>query len=477
VRVAFARPLSILRVASERRTWRDATPLPALLIHSYARAAVFSVVGEHAEALMHARALLIGLALLGAPHAAQANPDNPVADWAAIAQQAIHNATAPRSAGSSEILHTTVMLAIYDAVVAIEGGYMPYTAAIEPAPWADVKAAVATAAWRTARARVAASQVPALDQQYNAYLANVPDSFEKTEGVRIGTQAADQLLAARADDRFNSIVLFECRGIPTAPGDYEPDAGCPTGPTSPQPVDVKVGRILPFTLGDATRYRPNGLPGLSSAAYATDFIETRDLGRATSDVRTAEQTDIAYFWSENPYVHWNRNLIALARAQQLDALGAARLFALVHVSVSDAIIVGFEAKYHYASWRPRTAIPRADEDDNPATDADPAWRPLLMVNHPEYPSGHGFWSTALANAVGSFFGSNRVTWTITTSKTAVPALVQTERTYTHLNKLTHEIGNARIWGGLHWRTSIKHGEQIGRRVAAHVEKHFFTPVP
>ena len=159
-----------------------------------------------------------------------------------------------------------------------------------------------------------------------------------------------------------------------------------------------------------------------------------------------------------------------------DALNTARLFALAHVSVADAIIVGFEAKYAFTVWRPRTAIPRADEDDNPATDADPTWKPLLLVNHPEYPSGHGFWSTALLEAVASFFGTRQVTWTLTTSKAAVPALVQTERTYTNLNKLAREIANARIWGGLHWRTSINHGELIGRRVAAHVEKGFFTPV-
>lgn len=425
---------------------------------------------------MHLRALVVGLSLLAGSVPAHATPDNAVADWAAITQQAIHNAAAPRSAGSSEILHATVMLAVYDAVVAIDGGFKPYTEPIGPAPWANVKAAVATAAWRTARARIAPSQVPALDQQYAAYLMQVPDGVDKEEGVRIGTEAADQVLAARADDRFDMVVRFECRSVPTAPGEYEPDAGCPTEPTSPQPVDVKVGQIRPFTFADTTRYRPKGLPALDSEAYAADFNQTRDLGRVDSAVRTARQTDIAYFWSENPYVHWNRNLIALARSHQLDEVATARLFAMVHVSVADAIIVGFEAKYAFAAWRPRTAIPRADEDGNPATDADPTWRPLLMVNHPEYPSGHGFWSTALTDAIGYFFGSNRVTWTITTSKVAVPAVIQTERTYTHLNKLTQEIGNARIWGGLHWRTSIEHGEHIGRRVAAHVHKRFFTPV-
>ncbi len=109
---------------------------------------------------MCARTLLIGLVLLSSPvHASGAAAPNAVTDWATIVQQAIHSAAAPRSAGTSEILHATVMLAVYDAVVAVEGGFRPYTAAIERTPWADVRAAVATAAWRTARARVAPSQI------------------------------------------------------------------------------------------------------------------------------------------------------------------------------------------------------------------------------------------------------------------------------------------------------------------------------
>ncbi len=83
-------------------------------------------------------------------------------------------------------------------------------------------------------------------------------------------------------------------------------------------------------------------------------------------------------------------------------LETARMFAMVQTAVSDAVIVGFEAKYRYAFWRPRTAIPQADADGNHDTDADPSWRPLLSVNHPEYPSGHGFWSTALLDSRGRF---------------------------------------------------------------------------
>ena len=107
---------------------------------------------------MSARTILLGVALLASPLRAAATTPAPnvVTDWSAIVQQSIHNATAPRSAGTSEILHATVMLAVYDAVIAIEGGYRPYVMTTTPVPYADVRAAAATAAYRTARSRVAA---------------------------------------------------------------------------------------------------------------------------------------------------------------------------------------------------------------------------------------------------------------------------------------------------------------------------------
>jgi hypothetical protein len=365
-----------------------------------------------------------------------------------------------------------VLLAVYDAVVAIEGGYQPYAGAITAYPGADVRAAVATAAYLTARARVAPSQHAYLDTEYASYLASIPDGQAKSDGVDVGEAAATAMLTLRANDRFENVVLYQCSSSPPPAGEFEPNGGC-----SIQPVDVKVAQIIPFTFSDPNQFRPDGPDPLTSNAYTEDFIETRDYGRADSLFRSSEQTDIAYFWSEHTYVHWNRNLINLAISRGLSVRETARLFAMVHTAAADAIIAGFEAKYHYATWRPRTAIPRADTDGNADTDADPTWIPLLSVNHPEYPSAHGFWSTAVTDAVASFFGTNKVTWTISTSQSAVPQVIQTERTYYSLNALMREVDDARVWAGLHWRHSMRHGDQIGRKVASHVVRRFFRPTP
>ena len=422
------------------------------------------------------RALVTTAVILAGPATAIAQPaPNAVLEWAGIVQQAIVSPAAPRSAGTSQIPHTMVHLAVYDAVVAIEGGYKPYAAKITGVKSADVRAAVAAAAYYTARPRIVAANLPAFDQAYTTYVTGLGGGAAVDEGIRVGQQSAQTMLARRANDGFANVVLYECSATPAPIGEFEPDAGCPTSATSPQPVDVKVGGIQPFTFKDPSTIRPDGPNPLDSPAYARDFAETRDYGRRDSVLRTPEQTDVAYFWSENPYVHWNRNLIALAQAKALDTRKTARFFAMVHTAVSDAVIAGFAAKYHFRAWRPRTAIPQADFDDNPETDGDPTWRPLLSVNHPEYPSGHGFWSTALIGSVAAYFGTVRVEWTVTTSKTAVPALVKTERTYKTLVDLLGEIGDARVWGGLHYRDAIRDGAVIGGRVAAHVQANYFQP--
>ena len=396
---------------------------------------------------------------------------NVVTDWATIVQPAIHNALAPRPPAGAQVLHAMIQLAMYDAAIAIEGGYQPYAAAIPATPGSDVRAAVATAAYLTARARVAPSHVPYLDAQYANYMVGIPAGQAKDDGLEVGEAAASAVLALRVNDGFDSVALYECTSQPPPAGEFEPNGGCGT-----QPVDVKVSQIRPFTFDSPDRFRPDGPSPLDSNAYTEDFIETRDYGRSTSSVRTTKQTDIAYFWSEHAYVHWNRNLIALAIDSGLNVLDTARFLATVHTAVADAVIAGFEAKYFYRHWRPRTAIPRADTDGNPDTDPDPTWTPLLSVNHPEYPAAHGFWSTALTDTVARFFHTNKVIWTIVTSRDAVPQLVQSERTYYDLNTLQREIDSARVWAGLHWRHSTRHGGQIGRKVAKHVFDNFFRPV-
>jgi hypothetical protein len=238
---------------------------------------------------------------------------------------------------------------------------------------------------------------------------------------------------------------------------------------------MKLAAVTPYTFSDPAQFRPAGPNPLASDAYTHDFIETRDFGHRDSKSRPPDQTDLVYFWSENTYVHWNRNLIALALQRRLNIGDTARLFAMVHTASADAIIAGFDSKYLVRHWRPVEAIRRAEEDSNPNTHRVPQWTPLLSVNHPEYPSAHTFWSGALTEMVASFFGTREVHWTIVTDRNAIPQVAQSERTYDNVDALMRDIEDARVRAGLHWRHSMRAGAQIGRHVAAHVRETFFRP--
>jgi hypothetical protein len=394
---------------------------------------------------------------------------NVVTDWATIVQPYIN--TPPKIPAIQIVLRAMVQLAVYDAVVAIEGGYKPFAAAISAPAGADVRAAVATAAFLTTRARVDPSQFTALDTAYEKYMdpKNIPDGLSKDDGVKVGEAAAGALLDLRSKDGMTNVVLYTCTSNPPPAGEFEPDGWCNT-----QPAGANVGQIKPFTFNNPASFRPNGPDPLTSNAYVDDFVETRDFGRANSTFRSAEQTDIAYFWQA---VNTHQGLTDLAISYRLDVRDTARFLAMVYTAAADANIAGFEAKYFYRFWRPRTAIPRADTDGNPDTDPDPTWTPLISVNHPEYPSAHSFSSTAITDTIARFFGTNKVRWTLTANKAAIPQLVRTERTYDDLNALMREIYDARVWAGLHWRHSMLNGAQVGRRVAKYVYHNFFQPVP
>lgn len=397
---------------------------------------------------------------------------NVVTEWSRIVQPAIHGPAEPRSQASSIVLHTLIQLAIYDAVMATEGGFEPFQTQGDAPSGADVRAAVATAAYRTARGRVAASQHAYLDERYHAFMAAIASSRAKHDGVAAGGAAAAGILAARQNDNFSKAVPYSCSADPVPAGEFRPEGGCGT-----DPIDAKLPQVVPLTYTDPAQFRPPGPPPLTSEKWAKDLEEVKTLGRKDSAVRTPEQTDVAYFWSEHAYPFWLRNLTDIATSRNLSVRDTARFLAMSFASAHDAAIAGFAAKYHYRAWRPRTAIPNAEADGNAATAPDPTWTPLLSVNHPEYPSGHSFLVGAFTETLKTFFGTDQVQVTLSASKTAVPQIVKDTRTYAGLAEIVREVDNARIWGGLHYRHSMDDGEALGMAVARHVLGAEFRAVP
>ncbi len=221
-------------------------------------------------------------------------------------------------------------------------------------------------------------------------------------------------------------------------------------------------------LRSLSQFAPDGPPPLHSRRYARDHNEVKELGSLTSLTRTDEQTQIARFWLAPPTPIWNGVARQLIQARGLDLSATARALALIYLSSADASVVCWDAKYTVNFWRPVTAIRNGHVDDNPRTDADPAWTPLLATpQHPEYLSGHSTNSSAMATVLMLLFGDRSGAPIVATSPTT-PGF---ERHWDSLSDGVDEVIEARIYGGIHYRTSDEEGAAVGRRIARFVVNH------
>ena len=148
----------------------------------------------------------------------------------------------------------------------------------------------------------------------------------------------------------------------------------------------------------------------------------------------------------------------------------ARLMALVWVAQADAINTCFESKYFYDRWRPTSAITLADTDGNADTAKDAAWTPVVATpNHPEYPAAHGCTTGALAAVLREFFGTNQVAYSFSSTVTSSVHAFNTP------DEMTAESQVARIYGGMHFRTSNVQGGVLGGKAGEWVAKNYFRP--
>ena len=382
--------------------------------------------------------------------------ENAVVYWSGVAANAIVVGRAP---ASSAVLGGMVHGAMYDAVAAVEGELEPFATAVTAPPGASADAAVAQAARDVLVARVS-GQATNVQIAFDAFLAAIPDGPAKDAGRAVGAAAAAGMLAMRTGDRFDDVVPYVQK--PPGAGVFEPIAATP-------PVDPKLAFVRPFTYASPSDYRPGPPVELTSKRYAEDLAELQAYGRSDSTVRTALQTETVRFHTEQTFFQFNRTLRELAVARGLDLRESARLLGYVNVATADTMIACWEAKYHYSFWRPTHAIQRADTDGNPATTKDTTWQPLVVGNHPEYPSGHSCFTGAVTESLRQYFGTKRVKLVITSLAVGAGP----PRTYEKLDELVADVQNARVWGGLHYRSTMEKSEQHFPQIARDVAKRYF----
>jgi PAP2 superfamily len=399
-----------------------------------------------------------------------ARAEDPVAAWNQISENAVKLAGHPPPVAALDF--AIVHLAIYDAVESIDRRYEAYYTQV-PNATGSLSAAAAKAA-HDALLGLFPGQIKPLNAAYANFLAtNGVDPSDP--GTAVGAQAAANILALRSNDgRFPTGQSPFVGG--TAPGEWRPTPSLLPGPppSSAPGLTPWVAGVRPFTLKSTSQFRPGPPPDLDSKEWARDYREVQSVGSLSSTTRTAEQTDIGYFWADSGPVLW-QNALRNISANHLNDIGdSARMYALAEVALADAQIACWETKYFYTFWRPITAIRLGDQDGNPATEVDPDWQPLINTpNFPEYPSGHAAISGAISHVLRLFFHSNVLSFEMTTTN---PMALQKTRTFTRLSQAEQEVVDARVYVGIHYRNSDTTARAQGRRVSNWVFKHYFRPV-
>jgi hypothetical protein len=325
-----------------------------------------------------------------------------------------------------------------------------------------------------------AARHPGLDAEYADTMAAIPDGAAEQEGVDAGEAAAAAMLAARQGDEFMAPFTPV---IGTGPGDWRP-IGWPSAPEFDP--DGWVSNAKPFLIESPSQFRSDGPNPLTTAAYAKDFNEVKELGALNSSTRTDDQTKAAVFWQFAPAAIWNPLARGLADRYDLDAADQARLYAMINLAAADGAIACWNDKYYWNFWRPRAAIREADTDGNPATIADPNWEslfapatqttpPLATPPFPDHPSGHGCVSGAVTRTFANFFGTDKVEITVVSGRSLNRVPIP-PRHFDRFSEALKEVIDARVWGGIHFRTADVQGAVIGKKVAHWLEKHYFQPV-
>lgn len=387
---------------------------------------------------LHRPVVLLAIALAGSASSADV-----VTDWnqravefvvaAGLANQPAHRALA--------LAHT----AAYEAALAAR------------ASGAAVEAAIVAAHCSALTALLPTQKAP-LEVACRAAQASLLAGAAKDAGTVAGERAAADVVARRADDGAGAPDIYRPF---TAAGRYVPTAA----PASPH-----WGLRKTWLMTSPSQLRPAPPPALDSERWARDFSEVKAMGGARSTQRTAEQTEVARFWETAHPMIYHGLVRSVADRPGRDLVANARLFAAYTQAIDDVMIALFDAKYHYALWRPVTAIRNADLDGNDATERDAAWSPLIPTPmHPEYPCAHCAQAGVAHAVLGAEWARGATAPLLATSSASARGAT---RRFADLDAVLREVATARIHDGVHYRFSTEAGSELGQRVGALAVRRF-----
>lgn len=291
----------------------------------------------------------------------------------------------------------------------------------------------------------------------NAAAGVAADVFDRSEAH--GEAIAGRILAWSADDGG---AVVENMGFPL---EYtlrdDPSAWVPTSAIAQQKAP-----LLPQWRYNRTFATPSGqeCPVPPHPEYSEDpasdfYKEAMEVYDAVNHL-TSEQRAIARFWSDDPMLsptppgHWLSIVMQIQEAAGAGIEARVEALALLGITVADAFIGCWDAKYAYDLVRPVTYIRRL---------IDPGWEALLITPpFPEYPSGHSTQSGAAEVVLERLFGTD---FAFTDRTHEADGLIP--RSYTGFRHAAEEAGISRLYGGIHYRAAIELGLDQGRCIGAH----------
>jgi hypothetical protein len=381
---------------------------------------------------------------VGCATVARAQSFDVVEKWNRVMREAV---VTPGANPSTVFVHrpmAIVSVAIFDAANTFDRVYLPAVTFADTTPVASADAAISQAAHDTL-----AALLPSLRERFatelTASLASIPPDAAR-EGSRVGAAIARAVLESRADDGWSRTP--PAYTLPNLPGYWRP-----TPPADQAATFTHYPDVAGFFVASGRRFLMEAPQPLSSSRYAADFDEVKSVGAVNSTARTADQTKMARLWhgvgttTTSPNL-WNGVLIDVARARGWSGLDLARGLALMNMTQHDAILTSFTGKFLYGFWRPVTAIREAASDNNPATEPDATWTPLLNTpSYPGHPGNRACLSASQAQLLQRLFGQDdipvQVTWLVSNGPSET-------RRYNGFQQLADEEAKSRIWGGIHF---------------------------
>jgi len=404
--------------------------------------------------------LLVLLTVMFSVRVVAAVPD-PVLQWIGIMNTTV-------LAGGTNPLATTRVVALvsgsmFDAVNGIDPRFAPLHVTTEAPASASQRAAAVQAAF-VMLVKLYPAQSGALKAQRDASIAAIAaqeSAASVTAGVQWGQRVASAFWGWRLSDGLSPEPppfrgVESLAGTPAAVGAWRP-----TPPFNASGAAPQFASMTPWVIIRPSQFRLPPPLALSSAEYLADYNEVRTMGVFDGSGRSSDQSELALFWAGNTPLYWNRIALQIAAARSLTLSQNAHLFALMNVAIADAGIACWDSKYRYVFWRPITAI-----RDPGSVNSDAAWIPWLPGTpaHPEYPSGHSTVSGAAAFILSQKFGDS-TTFTVTSD------VRPGTRSFPSFSAAVAEIADARVFGGIHYRTSCARGNLLGQSVGHYVLVH------